>query len=91
MYPIILMSIINTVLHNSTDYSSQLPFALELNNFCTAELRFLLLFLEKEERYTMDEQFLGGKPPNPPGSASRKVWGSRLPAKQNNAFCFFFL
>jgi hypothetical protein len=36
------------------------------------------------------DQLVGGKPPNPRGSASRKVWGSGHSAKRNNAFCFFF-
>jgi hypothetical protein len=47
----------------------------------------LLLFLKKN---IIIRLFLGGKPPNPPGSASRKVWGPGHSAKQNYAFCFFF-
>jgi hypothetical protein len=43
--------------------------------------------LEKEDSFGI---FLGGKPPNPPGSASRKVWVPGSSAKQNYAFYFFF-
>jgi hypothetical protein len=41
---------------------------------------------EKREEFP----FLGGKPPNPPGSASRKVWAHVLLRSRTDAFCFFF-
>jgi hypothetical protein len=59
-----------------------------MSSFCEAELRFLLLFLEKEEY--IPRRVLSGASPRPRGSASRKVWVALLSAKQNYAFCFFF-
>jgi hypothetical protein len=62
----------------------------EAKVFCEAEQRFLLIFLEKEEYYTLN-WFIGGKPPNPLGRLRRVMGSQTSSAKQNKRFLLLFL